>query len=281
MTTVQDDLDARDNLVYIAERWPDLRARLRREGGDPLTGRVSGGSKEPPLVIDIHISDLMHEIEEEARSLAHVLCDELTVTVDVPGTINGTRVRVPRTYPWAPRTSAMPGLLAEVAQHFGHWTTADERTALAFCDWAHEYSEKVRRALERPASAEYLGPCLTQGEDGTICQGDVYLRPDRGRARCRECGRVIDLVEHRAWVAERLGERLMRQSGIRAALVILGEEVGEKTLQSWVQRGRLAEVHDKLYRLSDARDLAAAHHERMKARRTVGVYERDKMRDAG
>ncbi|ROR97801.1 hypothetical protein EDD28_2409 [Salana multivorans] len=265
MTTVQDDLDARDNLVYIAQRWPDLKARLRREGGSPLTGRTSG-SHEQPLVIDIHISDLLHEIETETRSLAHVLCDE---TVDADGR------------PWAPRTSVMPHLLTEVAEHFGHWTTADERTALAFCDWAHEYSEKVRRALERPAPPTYMGDCPLKvvtplswdGEDylaGDPCPGSLYLRPGRTTMSCPACRGETTLEAQRDHVRAELEKMLMTQTEIRAALVVLGHTVPLKTVQSWTQElksrpPRLPEAYPEsgLYRLREALDLA----ERWGARR--------------
>lgn len=254
MTTVQEDLEARESLEWIAAMWPELRARLRREGSNPLTGRVSG-SESTPLVIDVAVSDLMREIEDEARSLAHVLCDE---TVDADG------------QPWAPRTSAMPDLLREVASHYGHFTTGDERTALAFCDWAHEYREKVRRAIERPAPPSYMGDCprtieqpLTwDGEQyiaGDPCPGSLYLRPGRATMRCPACHGETTLDDQREHIRVALESRLMTAPEIRASLVVLGAPVPHSTIRTWIERGRLPEVYpgERLYRLADAIDLAS------------------------
>src|SRR5690606_26589037 len=98
--------------VYIAERWAALPATLEpgRRGGSSVH---TAPESTPPLAL--YVSDLMHEIETEARSLAHVLMDETD---------------------WTPPTSHMPGLLSAVAERYGHWTSGDEHTALEFCDWA-------------------------------------------------------------------------------------------------------------------------------------------------
>src|SRR5690625_4249355 len=125
--SVADGLEARDNLAFIAARWPDLHARLRPGRGVNLgTARPTPRSKPP---IDLHVSDLMHEITVETESLAHVLMDETD---------------------WTPATSSMPGLLTDVAQRYGHWIASDDRTALAFTDWAEDYRHRVERTLEKP-----------------------------------------------------------------------------------------------------------------------------------
>src|SRR5699024_12088649 len=68
-----------------------------------LLGIRTAPTSKPPL--DIGISDLLFEIEQEARTLGHVLMDETE---------------------WYPRTSHMPGLLYDIAHHYGHWTNADD-----------------------------------------------------------------------------------------------------------------------------------------------------------
>ena len=246
MTTVAEALHARNNLLYIVEHWTDLRARLRPGGGNALTGMPSGS--DDPSPIDLGISDLLWQIEQEARSLGYVLLDE---TAD-----------------WSPRTSRMPWLLEDVAQRYGHWTSSDdERVALDFCDWAEEYATKVRKALERPAPPTYVGPCQHTGEDGSGCAGELYVREGRDSVRCRECGTETTLAEQRQYLEREFQARLMTQSEIVTALVVLGTPVPIGTVKSWVQRKRLVEAvpGEGLYRLADALKLAEQRGRRVPA----------------
>ena len=229
---------ARANLTYIVDRWPDLRARLRPTAGNALTG-LPAGTPDPPLPIDVHISDLMRAVEDEARALGYVLLDE---TVD-----------------WAPATSVMPGLLRDVTARYGHWTAGDERAALDFCDWAEEYAAKVQHALERPAPPEYVGPCRGPGTDGTPgeCPGDLYLRPGTAHGKCRACGTGFARDEQAAYVEEMMRARLVTQAEGWAALSVLQLNVSRSAVKMWVHRGRLEAVvlDPDLYRLSDIIDL--------------------------
>ncbi len=239
--TTADALRAQTNLRYIADRWPDLKARLRPGGGNALTGMPGGdGSEGAP--IDVAISDLMFEIESEARSLGYVLLDETT--------------------DWAPRSSRMPTLLIDVTERYGHWTAGDERTALAFCDWAEVYAVKVQRALERPAPAGYVGPCQQDG-----CDGELYLRPGRDHGQCRDCGTAFTREDQMRYVEAQMETRLMTQSEIVTALVVLDCPVPAKTVQSWAQRHRLIEAipGSGLYRLADAMTLAEQRGKRVSA----------------
>lgn len=231
-------LAARNDLLYIAEHWTDLRARLRPGGGNALTGMPSGTS-EGHCPIDVHVSDLLHEIEDEARMLGHVLMDE--------------------TDDWTPRTSRMPALLVDVAQRYGHWTAGDdERAALDFMDWAHEYAGKVRRALERPAPPSYVGPCQGKGEDGAGCGGELYLRDDRDGGECRECGAEFTHGGQMAYLAREMEDRLMEPAEIVRALKIVGHAVQAATVFKWVQRGKLepAIPGERLFRFAKALELA-------------------------
>lgn len=228
-------LGARDDLLWIAAHWTDLRNRLRPGGGNALTGMARGA--DTALPIDVAVSDLMHEITEcVARYYARILMEETD---------------------WTPQTSHMPGLLRGVAERYGHFTTADDRTALAFCDEASDYRDRVRHTLERPAPPTPVGPCQTPG-----CEGQLYLREGRDAGRCRECGAPFTLVEQRAWLYAQFADRLMTASEITSALVVLGAPVPFSTVRSWVARGRLpratALTDEPLYRLADAKALADA-----------------------
>ena len=269
----QTALDARTDLLWIVDRWADLRARLPGGGGHALTG-LPGGSSETPLPIDVHVSDLMREIEDQARFYAAVLLDEVPPEhgcggrcVDAWITTAAEAAKAGHPIPPAPSTwdcpdrrdpvttSTMPALLGQVAERYGHFT-ADEHEALDFTDEAHDFRERVRKTLERPAPPTYVGPCRARGVDGAGCAGELYLREGRDGGVCRECGTGFTEVEQAAYVRDELEERLMTPIEIVRALKIVGHEVKPGTVFKWVQRGRLKEVVDGLYRLADALDLA-------------------------
>lgn len=228
-------LAARDDLLWIAAHWSDLSARLRPGGGNALTGVAVATSDDGHAPIDVHVSDLMYEIEENvARFYARILADETD---------------------WTPTTSAMPGLLREVAARYGHFTEDDDCMALAFCDDASDYRDKVRKTLERPAPPTYVGPCQTDN-----CDGELYVREGRDAGTCRTCHQPFTLAEQRAFLDREMEARLMTQAEIPRALNILGVKVAPGTVRKWVERERLlpAIPGERLYRLADARSLASA-----------------------
>lgn len=233
-------LAARDDLLWIAAQWDTLRARLRPGGGNALTGVAVATSDDGHAPIDVHISDLMFEIEENvARFYGRILADETD---------------------WTPTTSAMPGLLREVAQRYGHFTEQDACMALGFCDDAEDYRYRVTRALERPAPPTYVGPCQQDN-----CHGELYVRENHLGGRCPECKQEFTLVEQRAFLDREMDARLMTQAELPRALNILGVKVAPGTVRKWVEREKLVEVVDGLYRLADAKALAEGSRTRMAA----------------
>lgn len=221
--SVATGLEARDNLIWICGQWARLRARLHpMTTGEGLGIRTAPTSK-PPL--DLGISDLLFEIEQEARQLGHVLMDETE---------------------WYPRTSHMPGLLYDIAHHYGHWTTADDRTALAFCDWAHEYRGKVTRALDRPPSPEFIGLCANNQ-----CNGDVYAKRGQAYGKCRSCGGQVEVRARRELIRELSLDWLLPRKHIPDALTLHGHNITKGTVHKWVQRGRLV-ARGGLYKVEDA-----------------------------
>ena len=238
VVTAQMGLTARDNLTWIADQWPRLRAALDPTRGNAHTG-MPRAPEQYPAPINLHISDLMHEIETETRQLAAVLLDE--------------------TDDWSPSTSSMPGLLRDVAARYGHWTAADHATALAFCDWAEDYRHRVHRALTKPAPPTYIGPCRV-----SECEGELYLRPGRASTTCPHCGTETDAAEQVEWIGEQFEQRLMTPTELASALKVLGQPVPMGTIKSWIHRERLPEVVDGLYRVSDAQKLALARKTRGK-----------------
>lgn len=243
MIGTKEALEARDNLRWIVARWPALHSHLAPTTGNAARHTPVAKSK-PPLAL--HVLDLMHEIEQATRYYGHTLLDE--------------------THDWTPRTSAMPGLLDDIAMRHGHWTAGDdEQTALAFCDWAHDTSEKVRRITEQPAPATWIGPCRNSDNPDLLCRGHLYVRRQLV-ATCPECGATTDVVERREWMAQQLEDRLMTRGEIIAALTILETEVKVRTLDKWIERRHLLAAFPgmtpQLYPFKDAKALAERHHAR-------------------
>lgn len=238
--TAREGLEARNNLQQIAAAWPALHAALRPGSNNALTG-MPGTSPERPAPINLHISDLIHEITTEAEALAHTLMDE---TVDADGR------------PWQPRTSAMPQLLEEVAEHWGHWTAGDDHTAHAFTDWAHHTADRVRNALTRPEPARYIGPCGIEDANDIPCDGSLYLKPGSAMSRCRTCGAEVEEARQRDWIAHQFEQHTFTQSGLVSALLVLGHDKTISTINGWIKRGDLQPAPDGRYPIAQALQLA-------------------------
>lgn len=231
MTATENALKARADLTYIADRWGELRARLRPGGGSALAGKVSTSGNRP-APIDLHVSDLMAEIDWKiGLNYCHALMDETDDINGVP-TDPVSRLRL-------------------VALRYGHFVAADDRTALQFCDDAAEYRDKVQKTLERPDPPVYLGPCPQ-----TDCEGELYVRDGISKTTCRVCGVEQTVDDQREWVGVQMEHRLMTQAEVGRALKILGHDIQAATVRKWVERKRLVETVDGLYRLADAVALA-------------------------
>lgn len=228
--TAQMGLEARDQLTWVADRWGDLRAALQPGNSSALDG-MPHHAEQHRAPINIHVSDLLHAIEQQTRKLAHVLLDE--------------------TDDWQPTTSSMPGLLYDVAHRYGHWTAADTHTALTFLDWAEDTAHKVKRALTKPQPATYIGPCKTD-----MCDGELHLKPGHTTATCPHCGTETAWDDQREYIEKQFEQRLMTPTELTSALTVLGTPVPIGTIKSWIHRERLPEVVDGLYRISDAQRLA-------------------------
>lgn len=241
-------LAARDDLLWIAAHWGDLNGRLRPGGGNALTGVTVATSDDGHAPIDVHVSDLMYEIEENvARFYARILADETD---------------------WTPATSAMPELLREVAQRYGHFTQDDDGCmAIGFCDDASDYRHRVTRTLERPAPPTYVGPCQTDN-----CDGELYVREGRDDGACKVCHETFTLTEQLAFLDRELDTRLMTLAEIPKALNILGIKVPPGTVRRWASsendkppRLEPAIPGEGLYHLADAKRLAESRKRRTAA----------------
>jgi hypothetical protein len=96
--------------------------------------------------------------------------------------------------------------------------------------------------------------------DRAGCEGELYLGAGKTAGKCRVCETPFTHVEQMVFIEAELQARLMTQSEIISALVVLGSPVPEGTVKSWIARKRLLPVdeHDekRLYRLVEAKALA-------------------------
>ena len=229
-------LEAHRNLTWIADRWPDLRARLHPQRGSGLNG-MPGHSADMPSPIDLYVSDLMFEITEQSRYWAEELVKE--------------------TDDWRAPSWFMPELLVAVADRYGHWTADRERVALEFTDQAQGFKERVVKALERPPAPRFVGTC------GLCRQGELFLKPGQFTAKCPACQAVRTEADQMEFVEAELSTRLMTRGEIVSALIILDHATPVGTIDKWITRGRLPRVGDGLYRLKTALELARSRRGRI------------------
>lgn len=226
MIDTQLALEAQANITWIADHWDDLKARLGGSGGGGLQIRVQT-SELPPLPIDLHVSDLMAEIDwNVARHYAHILMDD-----DLD---------------WRPKTMTTVDLLSGIAERYGHFVT-DDRLALQFCDDAADYRGRVEKTLERPAPPVRMGPCRVDE-----CAGELYARGSASTLRCPVCLTETTIDAQRIYLAAELDNRFMTITEIGVALKIIDNPVPPGTLRRWASAGTLASVDEGLYRLKDA-----------------------------
>lgn len=139
---------------------------------------------------------------------------------------------------------------------------------LAFNDMAAEFIADVtkavrqcRRVIDLPPERAYAGPCPE-------CKRDLYHRPNDAEAKCHGCGQRWDVAEVNDWMQDRIREhmtdRLVTAREGATLLSRFGLETGQRTIDKWHERGKVAEAgHDakgrRLFRWEDLLTLAARH----------------------
>lgn len=238
MIDTQLALEAQANITWIADHWDDLKARLGGSAGGGLQIRVQT-SELPPLPIDLHVSDLMAEIDwQVARHYSNALL------MDEPD--------------WRPPSWTTQGMLRGIAERYGHFVT-NEGWGQAFCDDAYDYRSRVEKTLERPAPPEYLGPCPI-----AECEGELYARGSTSKVRCPACLTETTREEQGLWVGEQVKGRKFAYSEIPRALKVLSLDVSVRTWERWTSAGtpdqpkapKIAKDQDGLYRIAQAIGLA-------------------------
>lgn len=232
---------AHEDAQWLADHWTHLAARLT-PGSTTSSSEVRAPSPDPVLPIDLHVSDLMAEIDWKiGQHYCHQLVDETDDIASVPTTPEAR--------------------LHLIANRYGHWVTAVERTALRFCDDVTDYRERVRKILEPANPPVYWGDCAN-GE----CQGGLFLPPGVTRGTCSTCGHEWQVDEQRMFIAERVRDRLLTYSEIPRALKVIGLEISRRTWETWTSSGtpdspkepKVARDTDGFYSLAEVVDRVLA-----------------------
>lgn len=150
-------LDARDDMLAIADTWPDLTARLGRDGSNAPDGMPKPVSRTQGLVINELVSQTMADVRDWVTFLARQLVDETDWTI--------------------PAGADTPTLITTIARdRIGHFTThPDEMLRHAFTDDCKRIRADVTR-VAYPDGYRTLDtrlPC----ESGQNCPGTYTVRP--------------------------------------------------------------------------------------------------------
>lgn len=189
-------LNARDDLLAIADTWPDLLDRLGKEGR--AGGEKVSGTKTPGLVINERVSDVMAEIRQWVHFLVRVLMEEVTIEHRwTEADDDGNETERVQVAPWEPHDTTPDGLLREIArERIGHFTEhEDEGLRLAFYDDARELRRKAERTAY-PRGVKNIPLHIACVEHGTTdlgervaCCGQYMVRLDPEKA-----GLIPDMV---------------------------------------------------------------------------------------
>jgi hypothetical protein len=219
-------LDARDNLNHIAHHWPDLQHQLgglKSTPTDKITVQTSG---DPQAPINLHVLDLVHEIEQWAEWGV----DQLEQHAGIA-------------FPWR---APAPVMLRHLAQHHQCWDGVDD-----FEHAAARYRRKTDRALRNTNPQHHLGPCTTPD-----CDGEIYATNTAESGNCPRCGNPWTPNGQYAWLKNQAETVLLTRPEIVKALKRLGHDTPYRTVQTWINRGKLKAQEEDLYRLEDALTLA-------------------------
>lgn len=227
---IQVGIDAQAAWTELANIIPLLRVCLSPRSTHSEIRSLP--KSKPP--IDMTVSKLLAEIDDEAGFYVHVLMEE--------------------THDYTPPL-ALDARCRSLAGRHGHFTIAEDRTGLDFLSCAQTLVSKAHGLITRPPAPSWRGPCRVIG-----CDGQMYAKHDWGFIQCDECETAMDVDMWRAGLQSALESRLMRRVEIMPALKMLGAKSTSSTIRTWIERGRLVPVirEPELFRFTDVMDLAKA-----------------------
>ena len=224
-------LDARDNLNHIAHHWPDLQHQLGGLRSTPTDKITVTSSSDPQPPINLHIVDLLHEVEQWAAWGVV----QLEQHAGVP----------------QPTAAGTPASLRHLATHHEAWDGIDD-----FEHAATRFRRKVDKAIRNTPAKRYLGPCPTRGPDGAGCTGNIYINEGSNtHAICPVCDAFSPIGAQQEYIANELDNVLLTPVELHHALRNIGHDIPRGTIRSWISRGKLKPQEEDLYRLSDALNL--------------------------
>ena len=160
---------ASNDLLEIVTLWPKLLSRLAPGGSGDTSGVHTAAG--PRMPIDVHVVDVVSEVEHWVRFWGHVLVDETDWT------------------PAKPKDGAfpsVPSIIRGIVSRIGHFTESpDEMVRLTFGDECAEKVQLIKDALSDRRRRPLHIPC---GEHGTSdlgaripCPGEytIMVDPDR------------------------------------------------------------------------------------------------------
>lgn len=219
-------LDARDNLNHIAHHWPDLQHQLGGLKSTPTDKITVQSSSDPQAPINLHVLDLIQEIREWAWWAVGQLEDH----AGIPGNLGGSD------------TAA----LRHLAQHHECWDGVDD-----FEHATQRFRRKIDKALRNTNPHRHLGPCTTPD-----CDGEIYATDNTDTGTCPRCGNPWTPTGQYTWLKNQAETVLLTRPEIVKALKRLGRDTPYRTVQTWINRGKLKAIEEDLYKLEDAINLA-------------------------
>jgi len=220
-------LDARDNLNHIAHHWPDLQHALGGLKSTPTDKITVQSSADPQAPINLHIVDLIDEI----RTWAWWAVGQLEVHAGISHDLGFSD------------TAA----LRHLAQHHECWDGVDD-----FEHATQRFRRKTDKALRNTNTQRHLGPCTTPD-----CDGEIYATDTTTTGTCPRCGTPWTPNGQYAWLKNQAETVLLTRPEIVKALKRLGRDIPYRTVQTWINRGKLKAQEEDLYRLEDALTLAS------------------------
>lgn len=143
---------------------------------------------------------------------------------------------------------------------------------------------RLARIVDRPPDQWYAGVCsepLDGGDDGVICEQELYALAREGEVRCPGCGAVHQIGDRRAFLLAAAEDYELTAAEAARAVVALGDYDGTSgqlaaRIRKWAERSQIASMrHDwsdplrprPLYRIGAILDLLADDAGRREGRR--------------
>jgi hypothetical protein len=134
--------------------------------------------------------------------------------------------------PW-PQHSHEPAIgvwAAWLARRVQRLAMAPDAAGIAFD--VHHAVDRAVMVLDPPPDRVYAGPCPD-------CHADVLGQPGAPVARCKGCGRTVEVAAQQDAMRAAMDDMLFTAAQLVSMAAYLGQPVSEHTVRSWVRRRQL------------------------------------------